>query len=64
MSSPTTMHKPSSKAIHFFFKSHSLYSVPKRMPDRELSKEVFVKGTNKEMNTISVFLGVCDFVMS
>lgn len=34
------------------------------MPDRELSKEVFVKGTNKEMNTISVSLGVCDFVMS
>ena len=34
------------------------------MPDRELSKEVFVKGTNKEMNTVSVFLGVYDFMLS
>lgn len=36
--------------------------MPKRTPDRVLSKEMFVKGTNKEMSTILVFPGVYDFV--
>ena len=63
---PTTMDKSSDQAINLFFFlfNLTLYSVSKRMPYRELSRKVFVKGTNKEMNTISVFLAVYDFVMS